>query len=85
MTSEEQKKALRNLKNQLTRRARYIPVPGAFACVGGPYDGETLRLQDNATGVFSVGDWRGRYNQVSDRGYYHQRRGRLPTIVWEDA
>jgi hypothetical protein len=83
MSTDDTKRALRNLKNMLTRRARYIPVPGAFECVGGPYDGETLRLQDAATGFFSVGSWTGRYHQVSDQGYYHQRRHGLPSIVWE--
>lgn len=85
MSTDEQKRLLRNLKNMLTRRARYLPVPGAFECVGGPYDGASLRLQDNCTGVFTVGDWHGRYTQVSDKGYYHQRRHGLPSIVWEAA
>lgn len=85
MTTDETNSLLRKLKGMLTRRRKYIPVPGSFRCEGGPYHGHILRLQDNCTAQLVIGDqWRGRYAQVSDRGYYHTASGG-PTIVWEDA
>jgi len=83
MTTEEQKKGLRRLKALLTRRARYVPVPKFYGCEGGPFNGGGIFLQTSATGVLTVGDFHGRYNQVSDRGYYHTVSSG-PTVVWED-
>ena len=86
MTTDETNSLLRKLKGMLTRRKKYLPVPGAYQCEGGPYHGHILRLHTNCTATIRIGqEWRGRYNQVSDKGYYHQRRGQGPVIVWEEA
>ena len=82
MTNEEQKRKLRNLKNVLTRRARYVPVPSRYECKGGPFDGEFLFLQSGSTCHLVIGGWRGRYTSVSDQGYYHTASNG-PTVAWE--
>lgn len=84
MTDEETKRKLRNLKNVLTRRARYVPVPKAYTCEGGPWNGRVLFLQTESTCHLVIGEWRGRYNQVNDKGYYHTASNG-PTVAWESG
>ena len=84
MTNEEQKRKLRNLKNVLTRRKRYIPIPTPYTCEGGPFNGRVLFLQTESTCHLVIGEWRGRYNSIDRRGYY-STAAKGPTVEWEDS
>ncbi len=85
MTDEEQKRKLRNLKNVLTRRTRYIPVPHAYQCEGGPFHARTLFLQTPSTCHLVIGEWRGRYNQVNDGGHHYHISNDDATVTWESS
>jgi len=84
MTNEDLKRKLRNFKSMLTRRARYMPVPVPYRCEGGPFHLRTLFLHTGSTCHLVIGEWRGRYNSVSDRGYYHTASNG-PTVAWENS
>ena len=76
MSNNEEKRKLRNLKNVLTRRARYVPVAKAYRCAGGPFDNKVLYLQTGSTCHLVIGDWRGRYAQNNHWGHGL-------TVAWE--
>ncbi len=54
-----------------TRDARYIPVPRKVKCIGGPWSGETIRLQGHETLVFTVQGMTGYYEGKHDLVQWH--------------
>lgn len=83
MTPEEQKKALRKLKAEITRRKNHKGNPTVYVCSGGPFDGAEIAIRTTSTMIFTVDQQSGHYRHSAQRGYYHQeRRWQQSIAVW---
>lgn len=75
----------RKIVNMEAARRRRWANPGAhnkMKCRGGPYDGQTLALQNTESLTIKVGAWHGRYVFIRERIRF---KGFCNIGKWEDT
>jgi hypothetical protein len=66
------------------RRAKHVPAPTQYLCVGGPFNGSPIWLQERQTAWFEASGMRGRYSgndRFDTRGRYINDAHH--TVLWE--
>jgi len=102
MSPAEKQRRIKNYLRTLSRRARTVPARRQYLAHGGPWNEETIWLDPTpcggryaewagtATAPLRVGNWRGRYVEVTeDRWLQNNLVTRLPRevygqVIWEE-